>query len=134
MSILSIDVHSQEPIQEFNFNGTLLNTQNTISFMGDGNYVMDRMGKTKSAQRLTNKLLEAIIDNLPQESNPRTVSIWVKMNDVSSPNYIWGYGSPYNTQYCGLLYQGTTTSNSDLSFAGWGPSNDIIVNTPVAKK
>jgi len=133
MIIISIDVHAQEPIQEFNFNGTLHNTQNTISFMGDENYVMDRMGNAKSAQRLTNKALEAIMDNLPQESNSRTVSIWVKMNDISSANYIWGYGSPYNTQYCGLLHQGTTTSNSDLSFAGWGPSNDVIVNTTVAK-
>lgn len=133
ITIISFDVYAQESIQEFNFNGTLHNTQSTISFMGDANYVMDRMGKPKNAQRLTNKSLEAIIDNLPQESSPRTVSIWVKMNDITSANYIWGYGNAYNSQYCGLLHQGTTTSNADLNFAGWGTSNDIIINTSIAK-
>ncbi|MCI9845783.1 LamG domain-containing protein [Flavobacterium pectinovorum] len=131
--IVTFNVDAQEPIQEFNFNGTLHNTQNTITFMGDGNYVMDRMGITKSAQRLTNKSLEAIIDNLPQGSGSRTISIWVKMNDITVANYIWGYGTPYNAQYCGLLHQGTTTSNANLNFAGWGASNDIIINVDIAK-
>ncbi|MDR7211521.1 LamG domain-containing protein [Flavobacterium piscis] len=129
--ILSIKVDAQEPIQEFNFNGTLDNTKNSISFMGTENYVADRMGVAYSAQRLTNRALEATIDNLPQNNNPRTITIWVKMNDISSANYIWGYGTAYNTQYFGLLHQGTTSSNSDLSLAGWGASNDIIVNTPL---
>lgn len=130
---ISAGIKAQAPIQEFNFNGTLHNTENTISFTGTENYVADRMGNEKSAQRLTNKALEAVIDNLPQNDAPRTVTIWVKMNDISSPNYIWGYGSAYNAQYFGLLQQGTTTPNSDLSLAGWGASNDLIVNIPLNK-
>jgi len=130
---ISLEVGAQVPIHEFNFNGTLHNTKNTISFMGAENYVTDRMGNEKSAQRLTNKALEAVIDNLPQNAAPRTVIIWVKMNDISSANYIWGYGSAFNTQYFGLLQQATITSNSDLSLAGWGASNDIIVNTSLVK-
>lgn len=36
-----LNVNAQTPIQEFNFNGTLNNTANTISFIGTDNYVAD---------------------------------------------------------------------------------------------
>ncbi|MET3027897.1 LamG domain-containing protein [Flavobacterium sp. UW10123] len=128
-----LNVNAQTPIQEFNFNGTLNNTANTISFIGTNNFVADRAGVVKGAQRLNNKALEAVIDNLPQGKSSRTISIWVKFNDISNPNYVWGYGNPFNAQYCGLLQQGTTSSNSDLSLAAWGASNDVIVSTPLEK-
>ncbi|WDF61282.1 LamG domain-containing protein [Flavobacterium sp. KACC 22758] len=128
-----LNVDAQNPIQEFNFNGTLNNTSNTISFMGTNDFVADRTGDAGKAQRLNNKALEAVIDNLPQANTARTISLWVKFNDIASANYIWGYGSAYNAQYFGLLQQGTTSSNSDLSLAGWGASNDVIVSIPLAK-
>jgi len=128
-----LNVDAQNPVQEFNFNGTLNNTSNTISFMGTNDFVTDRTGDAGKAQRLNNKALEAVIDNLPQANTARTISLWVKFNDIASANYIWGYGSPYNAQYFGLLQQGTKSSNSDLSLAGWGASNDVIVSTPLAK-
>src|SRR6218665_344424 len=128
-----LNVTAQTPIQEFNFNGTLNNTANTTSFMGIDNFVADRAGELRGAQRLNNKALEAVIDNLPQGKTARTVSIWVKFNDISNANYIWGYGNAYNAQYCGLLQQGTSTSNSDLSLAAWGASNDVIVSTQLEK-
>lgn len=128
-----LNVNAQTPIQEFNFNGTLNNTANTISFIGTANFVGDRAGVAKGAQRLNNKALEAVIDDVPQGKSSRTISIWVKFNDISNANYIWGYGNPLNAQYCGLLQQGTTSSNSDLSLAAWGASNDVIVSTPLEK-
>lgn len=128
-----LNVNAQTPIQEFNFNGTLNNTANTISFMGTDNFVTDRSGVVKGAQRLNNKALEAVIDNIPQGRAARTISIWVKFNDIANANYIWGYGNAYNAQYCGLLQQGTASSNSDLSLAAWGASNDVIVSTPLEK-
>lgn len=128
-----LNVNAQTAIQEFNFNGTLNNTANTISFMGTDNFVTDRSGVLKGAQRLNNKALEAVIDNLPQGRAARTITIWVKFNDISNANYIWGYGNAYNAQYCGLLQQGTASSNSDLSLAAWGASNDVIVSTPLEK-
>ncbi|WP_264551427.1 LamG domain-containing protein [Flavobacterium sp. N2038] len=133
MFVSHLNVNAQNPIQEFNFNGTLNNTANTTSFMGTNNFVADRMGNVNGAQRLVNKGLEAVIDDLPQNNSSRTVSIWVKLNDIASANYIWGYGTAYNAQYCGLLQQGTATSNSDLSLAGWGASNDVIVSTSLVK-
>lgn len=133
MFVSYLNVNAQTPIQEFNFNGTLNNTSNTTSFIGANNFVADRTGLVKGAQRLTNKAMEAVVDDLPQGNNPRSVSIWVKLNDIASANYIWGYGTAYNAQYCGLLQQGTTSSSSDLSLAGWGASNDVIVSVPLAK-
>lgn len=133
MFVSFLNINAQNPIQEFDFNGTLLNTKNTTSFMGTNNFVADRNGVANSAQRLVNKGMEAIIVDLPQDNKPRTVTIWVKLNDITIANYIWGYGTAYNAQYCGVLQQGTTTSNSDLSLAGWGASNDVIVSTPLVK-
>lgn len=134
MFVSYLNVNAQNPVQEFNFNGSLNNTDNTTSFIGTDNFVNDRAGVAKSAQKLTNKAMEAVIDNLPQGNNARSVSIWVKFNDIAAANYIWGYGTAYSAQYCGLLQQATTSSNSDLSLAGWGASNDVIVSTPLAKE
>lgn len=133
MFVSFLSVNAQNPIQEFDFNGTLVNTKNTTSFMGTNNFVADRNGVANSAQRLVNKGMEAIIADLPQDNKARTVTIWVKLNDIALANYIWGYGTAYNAQYCGLLQQGTASSNSDLSLAGWGASNDVIVSTPLVK-
>lgn len=133
MFVSYLSVNAQNPVQEFNFNGTLNNTDNTTSFVGSPNFVADRAGEAKGAQRLTNKAMEAVVANLPQGNSARSVSIWVKLNDIASANYIWGYGAAYNAQYCGLLQQGTNTANSDLSLAGWGASNDVIVSTPLVR-
>ncbi|TDP01296.1 LamG domain-containing protein [Flavobacterium sp. 245] len=133
MFVSYLNANAQNPIQEFNFNGTLNNTQNTISFMGTDNFVSDRMGNPSGAQRLNNKALEAVIDDLPQNNSARSISIWVKLNDISKANYILGYGTAFNAQYYGLLQQATASSNSDLSQAGWGASNDVIVSVPLAK-
>lgn len=133
MFVSYLNATAQNPIQEFNFNGTLNNESNTISFMGSNEFVSDRSGIAGNAQRLNNKALEAVVDDLPQGNKARTVSIWVKFNDIASANYIWGYGSAYNAQYFGLLQQSTVSSNSDLSLAGWGAANDVIVSTPLAK-
>lgn len=124
---------AQNPIEEFTFNGTLVNAKNTTSFMGTNNFVEDRNGVANSAQRLINKGMEAVIPELPQDNKARTVTLWVKLNDIETANYIWGYGTAYNTQYCGLLQQGTSSSVSDLSLAGWGASNDVIVSVPLVK-
>lgn len=127
MFVSYLNVVAQNPIQEFNFNGNLNNTDNTTSFLGSPNFVNDRMGASRGAQLLNNKAMEAIIDNLPQENSPRTISVWVKFNDISKANYIWGYGTPHNAQYFGLLQQASSAYSSDLSLAGWGASNDLIV-------
>ena len=133
MFLSYLNIVAQNPIHEFNFNGTLNNTSNSCSFLGTPNFVNDRMGASRGAQQLSNKAMEAMIDDLPQENKPRTVSVWISFNDISNTNYIWGYGTAQAKQYFGLLQKGTTSANSDLSLTGWGASNDMIVPIELAK-
>ena len=109
------------------------NTKNDISFSGDAKFVSDRTGVANGAIRVTNSAIEATILNLPVANSQRTVSIWVKYNDIATANYVWGYGSSYNARYFGLLQQSTITTKSDLNLAGWGPTNDVIVTTTIAQ-
>lgn len=129
--VFYVSVNAQNVLQEFDFNGSLSNTFNTISFSGDAQYVKDRTGANNSALRITNNVIEATIPNLPLANSRRTISIWIKYNDVTVANYIWGYGSLVNTQYFGLWQQSATASKSDLNLAGWGSANDVMVNTTI---
>jgi len=124
---------AQTPILQFNFDGTFSSTKNDVSFTGDAIFVSDRNGGADNAIRVFNCVIEVTARNLPVGNSSRTVSIWVKYNDLTAANYIWGYGSPSNAQYFGLLQQSTETANSDLNLAGYGPNNDLITTTTVAQ-
>jgi hypothetical protein len=125
--------NAQTPIQEFNFDGNFSNAKNDISFSGDAKFVRDRTGVANGAIRVSNSVIEMTALNLPVANSSRTVSIWVKYNDIAIVNYIWGYGSSYNARYFGLLQQSATASKSDLNLAGYGPANDVMVATTIAK-
>jgi hypothetical protein len=134
MFVSFLNSNAQNPIQEFNFNGNLNSTDKTISFVGTANFVTDRMGVANGAQRLTNKALQAVVGDLPQANKPRSVSIWVKFNTIVAPNYVLGYGGAANAQYFGLLQQGAAGGNSEVSLAGWGAGNDVLVSVPLSKE
>lgn len=134
MFVNFLNTSAQNPVQEFNFNGNLNNIDNTVSFLGTPVFVTDRMGVAKSALRLTNKALQAVVGDLPQGNKPRSISVWVKFNAITTPNYILGYGGAVNAQYFGLLQQTSSNGNADLSLAGWGTANDVIVSVPLAKE
>ncbi len=124
---------SQTPIHDFSFDGTLANAEKTTTFMGNAKFTKDRSGVDKKAIRLTNEGLAANIGNLPQTNSPRTITIWIKFNDITNSNYIWGYGAGTNNQFCGLIHQGTTTDESLLNIAAWGYKNDFITTIPLFK-
>lgn len=134
MFVSFLNTYAQNPVQEFNFDGTLSNTDNTISFLGTPNFVNDRMGTAKGAQRITNKVLQGVVGDLPQGNKPRSISIWIKFNAINSANYIFGYGTAINTQYFGMVQQPVSSGNSDLSLVGWGDSNNVIVSVPLQKE
>ncbi|RZJ54228.1 MAG: LamG domain-containing protein [Flavobacterium sp.] len=134
MFVSFLNSNAQNPVQEFNFNGNLNSKDNTISFVGAANFVNDRMGVAKSAQRLISKALQAVVGDLPQDNKPRSMSIWVKFNTVIAPNYVFGYGSPANGQYFGLVQQAAAGGNSDANFTGWGTANDIVASIPLQKE
>jgi len=128
-----LNANAQNPVQEFNFNENLSNTDNTISFLGVANFVNDRMGIAKGAQRLTNKTLQGVVGDLPQGTKPRSISIWIKFNAINSANYILGYGAAVNAQYFGLVQQAVAAGNSDVSLVGWGDTNNVIASVPLQK-
>jgi hypothetical protein len=130
--VFTVQLFSQTPIQEFKFDGDRSNVENSNSFLGVAKFVDDRAGVAKSALRVDNTVLEITILNLPLSNTPRTVSVWVKYNDVSIANYIWGYGDFFNAQYFGLIQQSATNAKSDLNLASWGPTNDAVVSTSIA--
>lgn len=134
MFVSFLNTYAQNPVQEFNFDGTLSNTDNTISFLGTPNFVNDRMGTAKGAQRIMNKVLQGVVGDLPQGNKPRSISIWIKFNAINSANYIFGYGTAINTQYFGMVQQPVSSGNSDLSLVGWGDSNNVIVSVPLQKE
>lgn len=134
MFVSFLNSNAQNPVQEFNFNGNLNNSDNTISFLGTPTFVNDRMGVVKGALRLTNKALQAVVGDLPQGNKPRTISIWVKFNTITTPNYILGYGTAADTQYFALLQQALSGANSDLSLVGWGDTNNVIISVPLVKE
>lgn len=133
MFVNFLTANAQNPVQEFNFNGNLNSTDNTISFLGTPLFVNDRTGSPKSALRLT-KAYQAVVGELPQDNKPKTISVWVKFNAVNIPNYILGYGNAVNGQYFGLVQQRVSGSNSDLSLVGWGDANNVIVSVPLVKE
>ncbi len=134
MLIPLVIVTAQKPIQCFTFDGNLLNSTLDIAFTGTSSYVVDRFGVPNKAIRLENSHLEAVMSNLPQNNAARTVAVWVKFNDVASANYLWGYGTPYNSQYFGLIHQAVFNATSNLSLAGWGASNDLIAKVDLSTK
>lgn len=125
---------AQNPIHLFDFDGSLVNKDQTATFNGAHLFVKNRAGVDKKAIRLINQSLTANIGNLPQTNEPRTISIWIKFNDISNSNYIWGYGAATNNQYCGLIHQGTTTNEALLNIAAWGHKNDFVAVLPLNKE
>ncbi|GAA3769967.1 LamG domain-containing protein [Flavobacterium ginsengiterrae] len=128
-----LSVNAQNPVQEFNFNGNLNSADNSISFLGAPTFASDRLGVANGALRLNNKAFQAVVGDLPQANKPRTISVWVKFNGLTIPNYILGYGTPANGQYFGLSQQAATGGNSDVSLIGWGDTSNVVASVPLAK-
>ncbi|WP_431244897.1 LamG domain-containing protein [Flavobacterium sp. P21] len=134
MFVTFLTSNAQNPIQEFTFNGTLNSADNTISLLGTPNFVADRMGTAKAAQRITNKVSQGMVGELPQENKPRSISFWIKFNTVNATNYVFGYGTPSNSQFFGLLRQPAVSGSSDVSLVGWGDANNVIATVPLQKE
>lgn len=134
MFVNFLNTYAQNPVQEFNFNGNLSNTDNTISFLGTPVYVNDRMGGAKGALRITNKAFQAVVGDLPQGNKPRTLSMWIKFNAVNTAHYVFSYGSPLSAQYFGVVQQPATNGNADLSLIGWETANNMITSVPLVKE
>lgn len=124
---------SQTPIYQWNFNSSLDDSTNTFSFTSSPNvagyYTADRFGNANSAyatpQGTNVQLSVSGLSNLPQGSNARTISVWMKFNaSYTSDIGIFEYGTQANSQVCGLTQQGNSQSVPN-SLKAYGYSNDF---------
>lgn len=92
-----------QQIAQYNFDNSYSNITGTAPFgTTSGSFVTDRNGNPNSALNIAQTGAGATIPNLPYGANPRTVSIWVKMNSINPGfNFIYNYGnsSGYNGSY-----------------------------------
>lgn len=124
---------AQTPIYQWNFNNSLSDTSNTFTFASfpnlSGGYTTDRFGNANSAYNTPPgnnvELRVSGLTNLPQGSNARTLSVWMKFNaPFTSDIGIFEYGTQANSQVCGLTQQGNFQSVPN-SLKAYGFSNDF---------
>lgn len=87
-------------IAEYNFNNTYNNVNGTVPFTNNAglSFVADRNGNANSAINIANTGTRATILNLPYGNNPRTISLWVKLNVMRADyNMIFSYGQQSNS-------------------------------------
>ena len=116
-------------VREFKFNNSYADETATSSFYDNGftNFVADRNSNPNSALRMNTRGTKATINNLPNNTAQRSVSIWYKVANAQSDNVLFVYGSASGQQAYGMSFNNT---NSWYNFS-WltntsatNPSND----------
>lgn len=134
--VLAIENEGQS-LSEYTFNNTYANTKGTEPFFAANGltFVNDRFGNSNSALNFTNvNGTEATIMNLPYYNYPRTISIWVKPNNIvnGAYNYPFFYGDE-NAGYFLAHYTGdTVTASSNTSYVYQATANTVGVWTHFA--
>lgn len=98
--------------QVFNFNSSVKNVENSISFEIGPNdtYGDDRNGNPNSAIQLANGT-QAFITNIPVGNSVRSFSIWIKPTNISSDNHVFGYGTSSGEYAYGISFNASTVYN-----------------------
>ena len=131
---------AQTPIYQWNFNNSLSDITNTYTFTSSpnvaGSYTTDRFGNSNSAyvtpQGSQVQLSIAGLTNLPQGSNPRTLSVWMKFNASSQSDIgIFEYGTQTDNQTCGLTQIGSNNT-IPYSLKAYGFANDFNASSYAA--
>ncbi len=98
-------------IAQYNFDNSYTNINGSAPFASSigTSFVTDRNGNTNSAINIVDSGTTATIPNLPYSNNPRTVSLWFKLNSLNGAgfNFLYTYGNTSN--YYGTYVNGGTT-------------------------
>lgn len=115
-------------LAEYNFDNSYNNVQGNTPFSSNvgTSFVADRNGNVNSALNIDTYGTFATIPGLPTGSNPRSISLWVKMNVLNSAgyNYLYSYGDA--TNYNGAMFTWTSLNHFGP------PSSTHAANTAVA--
>lgn len=109
---------------QFNFDNNYQDTTGTKSFGSVGNFEADRNGVANKALRLNYLGTFANLNGIPVGNDSRSVSIWFKMYEFNSDNFLFSYGSPTSNQSYGF----SLTSNQINNYA-W--ANDLTHATSI---
>jgi len=99
-SFTTLSAPVQQIVAEYNFNNTRNNVNGTTPFTNNAglSFVADRNGNGNSAINIANTGTRATIPNLPYGDNPRTISLWVKLNVMRADyNMLFSYGQQSNS-------------------------------------
>ena len=132
-------------IGEYKFNNSLFNEANDSNFATPAAttaiYSNDRFSNPNSALEINfSRLYFDNIPNLPNGSDPRTISIWIKPNSVNNDNIIFTYGSSSGNFAYGASFNATNVYNysftTNLAFANPTTANTwkhIVVTYDASK-
>ncbi|MEO8235115.1 MAG: LamG-like jellyroll fold domain-containing protein [Flavobacterium sp.] len=103
-------------VSEYKFNSSLLDESNTSSFSAPSVtnhlYTADRFGALNNALVTSSSTLyRDDIINLPNQANPRTISLWIRPTAVNSDNIVLTYGATSGDAVYGCSFNATTTFN-----------------------
>ena len=98
--------------QVFNFDNSVKNVENSISFEVGPNdtYGDDRNGIPNSAIQLA-KGTKTFIPNIPVGNSARSFSIWIKPTSIGTDNHVFGYGVASGESAYGLSFNTSTIYN-----------------------
>ena len=99
-SFTTLEAPTPQIIAEYNFNNTYNNVNGIAPFTNNAglSFVADRNGNANSAINIANTGTRATIPNLPYGNNPRTISLWVKLNVMRADyNMLFSYGQQSNS-------------------------------------
>lgn len=131
--ILTSQAQLPIPIHFFTFDNTLANTTNNVSFTpstplqgtAGWGFTSNRFNQANNAfecTAVTGRSLSAVISNLPQSNNPRTIAFWFKFSPNAQDLYhMVSYGTNSNSRAYGL--------NRDQNLLiNYGWNNDFSAN------
>lgn len=94
---------------------------------------IDRFGNWNSAYSFngTDNYITANTINFPTTNQPRTISVWFKVNRYPNPDktyILMNYGTAGNNQSCGLAIDSILDAGTRLNFFAWNNSDVIDTN------
>lgn len=108
-------------LYQFDFDGNRTDALSSVSFDNNGTFVNDRNNNPSKALNLNNTGIRATLANLPLANNSRTVSMWYKVNNYLTDNFLFAYGLGATDQAYGYSY-------SLNQYTNYGWVNDMVHN------
>lgn len=111
-------------IAEYDFNNTYNNSNGNTPFSANAgtSFVNDRQGNPNNAININQNSTSASIVGLPASNNPRSISIWAKLNNFSifGYNHLYGYGTAGNSTGNGGSLLGSNIVNGNATTTSIG--------------